>query len=426
MGTRWILLAVGILLAGGPAAAEEMTSREIERRLGVLAEEIERLKTQLVIPEKEELRPYFGLGPAASKVYGIARGVSLAGYGELTYENFKGTKDDGTPSGKRDQADFLRGVIYLGYKFSERVVFNSEIEFEHASTGKKGEASVEFAYLDFLLHPAIHARVGMLLIPMGWVNEQHEPVTFHGVLRPDVERFIIPTTWRENGAGVFGEPLPGLEYRLYAVAGLKASGFSADSGIRGGRQSGSVSLAEDLALTGRLDYKGLSGLTIGASFFAGNSGQGDQVGGQTIDAPVTLWDLHAQWRWRGIEVRALYAEGRVGEADRVNVLKGVTGKGSIGSRLKGGYLEVAYDLLPLLRPGTTHYLAPFVRYERLNTQAAVPAGYLADPANNRNLWTMGLTYKPIPNVAVKFDYQDRRNRAGTGVNQWNLGVSYLF
>ena len=209
MGTRWMVLALGILLAGSPATAEETASREVERRIGILAEEIEKLKTQLVLPEKEELKPYFGLGPAASRVYGITRGVSLAGYGELTYENFKGTKDDGTPSGKRDQADFLRSVIYLGYKFSDRVIFNSELEFEHASTGKGGEASVEFAHLDFLLHPAANLRMGMVLIPMGWVNEQHEPVTFHGVLRPDVERFILPTTWRENGVGVFGEPLPG-------------------------------------------------------------------------------------------------------------------------------------------------------------------------------------------------------------------------
>jgi hypothetical protein len=421
-----MVLALGILLAGSPATAEETASREVERRIGILAEEIEKLKTQLVLPEKEELKPYFGLGPAASRVYGITRGVSLAGYGELTYENFKGTKDDGTPSGKRDQADFLRSVIYLGYKFSDRVIFNSELEFEHASTGKGGEASVEFAHLDFLLHPAANLRMGMVLIPMGWVNEQHEPVTFHGVLRPDVERFILPTTWRENGVGVFGEPLPGLDYRFYVTAGLKASGFSAAEGVRGGRQSGARSLAEDLAFTGRLDYKGVPGLTLGASFFAGNSGQGDQVGGQTLEAPVTLWDLHAQWRWRGIDLRALYAEGCVGEADRVNLLKGVTGKASVGSRMKGWYLQGAYDVLPLFRPRTTHALSPFVRYEQLNTQAAVPAGYQADPANDRQVWTMGLTYKPIPNVAVKFDYQDRRNAAGTGINQWNVGMSYMF
>ena len=205
-----------------------------------------------------------GLGPAASKVYNVERGVSIGGYGEMLYQSFASETEDGSASAKSDQLDFLRAIVYVGYKFNDRIHFNSEIEFEHASTGKGGEVSVEFAYLDFSLRPELGIRGGMLLVPMGFINELHEPPIFYGARRPEVESAIIPTTWRENGAGIFGEAGP-VEYRAYAVAGLDASGFSA-SGIRGGRQKGARSLAEDFAFTGRVDLTSVPGLLAGISF----------------------------------------------------------------------------------------------------------------------------------------------------------------
>lgn len=419
--TRALVGALLALSASAAHAAEPTAPASgLDRKIEILAQEVEKLKGGEAAPAKERGAVY-GLGPSAGAVYFVPKGVSLAGYGEMVYQNPAGARDDGQPSGKLDEADFLRAVLYAGYRFSESILFNSEIEFEHASTGKGGEVAVEFAYLDFFLHPKANVRAGLLLVPMGFVNEKHEPVTFQGSLRPDVERYVIPTTWRENGVGLFGEIVPGIEYRAYLMAGPKGTGYTASDGIRGGRQNGAKSRAEDLAVAARVDYAGVPGLIAGASVFIGESGQGEGFGGRT-----TLWDIHAEANYKGLELRGLLVQGTIADADRINAAAKLAGSKSVGERMYGWYVQAAYDLLPLIRAGSVQSLAPFVRYERYNTQDRVPAGFLADPANDRTTVTYGVTYKPIPNVAVKADWQDRKNKAGTGVDQFNLALAYMF
>ena len=416
----------------GPPAAEQASERsekerlaEIERQTAILTEELEKLKLGEVAQEKPSPGMY-GFAPAASKVYGVTRGVSLGGYGEAVFQSPDEERDDGAPSGRANEFDFLRAVVYLGYKWSDRILFNSELEFEHASTGKGGEVSVEFAYVDFFLRPQVNFRGGMVLIPVGILNELHEPPVFHGAQRPRTESVIIPTTWRENGGGVFGQVGP-LSYRSYAVTGLSSSGFTASSGVRGGRQSGARSRAEDFAWTGRVDLNAVPGLLVGGSFFAGGSGQGARApNGETIDGRVTLFDLHARYDYRGLELRGLYARETVADAALINQSLGLSGVKSIGSRLQGAYVEAAYDLLTLAGKVSSQSLIPFVRYERFDTQAEVPSGFARDPANDQRLLTFGFGFKPHPSVALKLDYQDFDNRAGTGTNQWNFAIGYLF
>src|SRR3989304_4816166 len=137
------------------------------------------------------------------------------------------------------------------------MLFNSEVEFEHATTGEgseeKGEVSVEFAYLDFLLSQPFNARAGMVLAPIGLINESHEPIAFHGVRRPDVETQIIPSTWRGVGAGIFGEILPGLQYRTYIMEGLRAKEFT-KSDVVPGVNSGQWCLSKGAVTGDQLDY----------------------------------------------------------------------------------------------------------------------------------------------------------------------------
>ena len=115
--------------------------------------------------------------------------------------------------------DFHRFVLLFTHSFSERVRFVSELELEHAvvSPETDGELELEQAYIDFLLSRSFNLRAGMVLAPVGVINERHEPPVFHGVERPLVETVIIPTTWfgAGAGAGVHGElrggfPLPRL------------------------------------------------------------------------------------------------------------------------------------------------------------------------------------------------------------------------
>lgn len=398
---------------------------ELERRIDLLAAEIEKQRTAGAASGADEgpLSGVKGLAPAASKVYGVTRGVSIGGYGEALYERFADTAENGAPSGRTDQFDFLRQIIYVGYKFSDSVLFNSEIEFEHASTGKGGEVSVEFAYIELQRSPKLGLRVGMLLAPLGFVNELHEPPIFHGARRPEVESAIVPSTWRENGAGLFGEAGP-VQWRAYVLAGLASSGFSS-SGIRGGRQSGARSKAEDFGVAARVDFTGVPGLLVGGAVFSGDTGQGSTQDGRAIDGRLTLYDLHAQYEHRGLQLRALYARGTLGDVTRINRANGLSGNKSVGEGQYGWYAQIAYDLLTL-RPAGQWSLTPFARYERLDTQDGVPAGYSEDPALRRSALTFGVGVKPLPNVVFKADYTRQRNDARRGVSQFNLAVGYLF
>ncbi len=413
---------------------EPDTLLELERRIEILSREIEQLQIGEAAVVADQ--PAHGLGPAAAKIYQAGKGVSIGGYGEMLLERFDERKDDGTAANKSDKLDFLRAIIYLGYKFNDRILFNSEIEFEHASTGKDGEVSVEFAYLDFLFRDEVNARVGLVLVPMGFVNELHEPPIFLGARRPDLERRLIPTTWRENGAGIFGDLGP-VSYRAYIVtgfdgAGLDESGFSA-GGLRGGRQSGSKSLAEDFAFVARADWEITPGLTLGGSYYTGDSGQGadtsqgvipSAIPGEIIEARTDILDVHLQWRWRGLEFRALYVNVDLDQADLLNDFKGLTGMESIGSEMDGYYVQAGYDVLASRE--TNQALIPYARYEQFDTQSEVPSGFLRDPANDVDVITYGIAYKPIPNVVFKLDYQNFDNAAGTGTDQWNLAAGFLF
>ena len=401
---------------------------QVERKTDVLTEEVEKLRTQLVVPETTEYKSAYGLGPAASKVYQVGKGLSIGGYGEANYQvmvdDQGGMNSDGTVKNS-DNADFERLVLYAGYKFTDNILFNSEIEFEHGTAGdnKNGEVSVEFAALDFFIDPLANVRAGMVLMPMGFINQIHEPPFYFGNNRPEVERRIIPTTWREVGGGLFGELASGLTYTAYVVNGMDAKDFSSN-GIRDGRQSGSKALAEDLAFVGRVDYApdALPGVTVGGSAYLGNSGQGQTFDGVEADAFTQLYEAHLQWKYRGLEFRTLGSFGHIDDAAILSAAKGQ----AIGSQNYGWYTEAGYDILPHLFKDTTQYLAPFFRYEQMDTLASVPVGFADDLSKDIEIFQVGMNYKPIPNVVIKADYRNFKQKAGKAPDDFNLGLGFIF
>jgi len=406
------------------------TLQELQKRIDALALEIERLRIgEAATTPPAAQGPVPGFGPAASKVYAVKRGVSIGGYGQMLYQDFAARRDDGAPAGIPDTLDLERAVFYFGYKWTDHLLFNSEVEYEHAVSGEgePGETAVEFAYVDYHPWRRFGMRGGLLLVPLGFLTELHEPPIFHGALRPEVETLIIPSTWRENGLGVYGDLGP-ISYRAYMVASLNASGFSADQGIREGRQEGAASRAEDLAVTARVDWTPAPGFLLGAAAFTGRTGQGDSALGHPR---LTLWDAHAEWNARGVHLRGLYARGILSDAEAVSLAHDPllaidpTRGTAIGARTAGWYGEAAFNILTLLSHSERE-LSPFVRYEVLDTQAEVAPGYSRDPGNDRTVKTYGLTFRPIPNVVLKADVQDFGNRAGTGVDQFNFALGYLF
>ena len=419
--TRAELAAVN---ASAPAQPQRLA--EIERQIDVLAREIEQLRMGETAPAPAPAGTGLsGVGPAAAKVY-ARKGVSIGGYGEFLYDNFATLRQDGLPSGLRSHADLLRAVLYVGYKFDDRWVVNTELEVEHAVTAsdKGGEVEIEFAYLDYMASKNVRARAGLVLVPMGLINEMHEPPTFLGARRPEVEEVLIPTTWREIGAGFYGSA-GRFFYQLYGVNGLNSEGYTAE-GIREGRQEGSEALAVNWAATGRLDWTPAPGALVGAAVFSGGSSQGRLTpAGRSFSGLTTLVDVHADWKWRGLWLRGLYVHTAISDAAAINEANGLEGDESVGSRQWGWYAQGGFDVLSLTSASRAS-LTPFVRYERYDTQAQVPAGYARSRERDVTLLTVGAVFKPIEQISIKADWQKRTNTGRTGVNQWNVGLGYLF
>ena len=284
---------------------------------------------------------------------------------------------------------------------------------------------MEFAYVDFLATDDFGLRAGMLLIPMGLVNEFHEPTVFIGAERPITEKSIIPATWRENGGGIYGT-FDKVAFRAYVVNGFNGSAFSS-SGVRGGRQKGGKAKANDMAFTGRLDFAPTPGMFFGASVYTGGSGQGDiVVDGKEYGVRTSIFDVHAQVQARGFDVRALFAQAMLDDTVPLNHVLGLTGSKGVAEKMQGGYLQVGYDILSQVASTGDVAFTPYVRYEKVDTHAAVAAGFTRSASKDNTYTTFGLELKPIPSIVVKVDHMWVDNPADSGVNQFNVNVGYAF
>ncbi len=414
---------------------------EIERNLSILAEEFKKVKAETAGGSVDiELKEVFGGAPGASKIYlKPGKGLSIGGYGELVVSKIPDEGDN--------VVDAQRVILYAGYKFTENIFFNSEIEFEHGSTGGNsaspepgdGSASVEFAYLDFLINDYFNVRGGLLLVPFGLINEIHEPTGFYGVFRPSVESKIIPTTWRENGLGLHGEfnlqSIGDISYRAFIMNSTDSRGFRAKDN-RDLRTRGDRSRFNDVAFVGRLEYDPYPGITIGGSVFFGNTGQDQTVNTGTDTAPVpeeingkfTMYELDANFKYRGFHLRTLAVWTSLDDADLINMINEYKGNASVGEEQFGYYVTIAYNVLTEVETRSKYLkdITPFFRFETYDTQKSVPTGFERNLKNDRTEYTIGVNYKPIPNMVVKADYQWLNNEANSDNNQFNFGMGYVF
>lgn len=392
------------LAAPGPApAAEPANEPSLEERIGLLESEVVGLRRQRYNP------------------------TSISGYMDFHYNDFK-------PGSS--QLDFHRFVLLVGHEFSDSIRFYSELEVEHAfirggttaAPPGNGEVELEQAFVDFHINPRLALRTGVVLVPMGIQNERHEGPAYYGVERHQVESVIIPSTWFEPGIGAFGRiPLGdlapgGIDYKVYLLGSLDATQFRS-SGIRNGRTKGFFSNAEEPAVAGRLAYSGIPDLDLGTSFYYGDAGY-NVASTTTNKVSVLMYDFDAQYRWKRLDLRGLWARthiGRTGELNRV-----VTAANQpVAERLEGYSLEAGLHLLP-----ETHKwdLAVFGRYEVADTQKRVARGFTRAAQFDRNWITTGVSFWPHPDVVVKADYQFGENEHPTIVetDSFNLGLGWWF
>ncbi len=436
-GLRCVAL-LGCLAASSVFAADTAT---LEKRIDELSQELAALKLQ--VQQQNQSRPAAPAAPASSAAARVSADVEtasavppepeanqLGGYGEIVYSAFR--RDS-----SRNQADLRRFVLLFGHRFDDRLSFNSELEVEHAvaSSDDAGEVEVEQAFLDYRLPSGVAIRGGLFLMPLGLLNENHEPPVFFGVNRNEVETRIIPTTWREGGFGVHGATDFGLDYNFGVTTGFDTTKFDDPAApLAGSHQELQLARAHDLSVYGALNYRGIPGLLVGTGIFTGNSTHANAAFKEDPSAPdfagakgrVTLWDAHARWQSGPWDFAALYASGTIGDAAQIDAtlesFNDATGsdRAFLPSRFAGWYLQAAYKVW---EQGSLS-LSPFVRYEFFDTQAAMPAGFDRDPANRDHLLTAGFTLRVHPQVVLKADYQKYQDNALN--DRFNLGLGFMY
>lgn len=348
-----------------------------------------------------------------------ASAVTVGAYGEMLYNQ---------PEGDNGELDVQRLVLLFGYRFNDKTQFVTEIEFEHVN-----EVYVEQAFVNYNVANNVNLRGGLMLVPMGIVNEFHEPTTFNGVERPAMDNVIIPTTWREMGVGVNGRLNSlSLAYQAYLFNGFKSTigdgeggvtGFlKGSNGLRGGRQKAIKSTIDSPTFSTKLDYYGIPGLRLGLASYFGRTQASDAV--ETLDGAdigISMVGLDARYAYQKFTARGQFIHASLSDTEEYNAL---TGK-DLGSAIQGWYLEGAYNLLPV---DSEQKLFAFTRYETYDTHHETAGGLEDNAAYDRRDITTGLTYHIAPGVVVKGDYQFRTNEAaGDDVpNRLNFGIGVWF
>jgi hypothetical protein len=412
---RKSVLAASLSLVSGLAVAEssQPSMEEMWKIIQQQAAEIKALKEDAAARDKKieitDLKveatadSVEKVATTASAASSWAEKTSIGAYGELHYNKLEDQK-----TGKdTDKIDLHRFVLFVGHEFSDSVRFFSEFEVEHsiAGEGQPGEIEIEQAFVEWDWAQNQQAKAGVFLIPIGILNETHEPDTFFGTERNKVESEIIPSTWWEGGAGLSGELAPGLRYDAAVHSGL----FLDDTArIRSGRQKVGNAKADDYAYTARLKYTGIQGLELSATLqYQSDLFQGEEFGGaDSVDA--LLYELHAIYKSGPFGLRALYAAWDIDDG-----INAVTDRTDADER-EGFYIEPSYMITPKLGVA--------LRYSEWDDVRAT-AGF--DMKMEELMF--GINYYVSPTVVLKADYQDQDAAEGRAeLDGFNLGVGWSF
>jgi hypothetical protein len=343
-----------------------------------------------------------------------AENTQVGGYGEMHYNN----QDAENSENDIDEIDFHRFVLFFNHQFNDRLRLFTELELEHSVSGdgEKGETELEQAYIQYDLDDNHRINGGLFLLPVGLLNETHEPNTFYGVERNSVEKMVIPTSWWETGVGFSGQYASGLSWDAAMTSGLE---MGDDFQVRGGRQKGSKASANDPAYTTRLKYTGLPGLELAASYqYQVDANQGSKTGDDDyadIDAGQ-LMETHLVWNNGPFTLRALWAEWNFDGEDI---------EAANADEQSGWYVEPAWRF----RPGN-YEIGVYTRYEDVDSYK------LKGDSDEFQLgkfdeWQVGINYWPVPNVVIKADYRERNYDKGLTADDFDftgidLGLGYSF
>ncbi len=359
--------------------------------------------------------------------------LNLGGYGEVHFNKpfTKNQRELGT-------LDVHRLVMFLGYNFTSKTQFVTEIEFEYAK-----ELWIEQAFLQQKLNKYLNFRAGLLLVPVGIINEYHEPTTFNGVERPLIDNKLSLSTWREVGLGFSGTILPlTMKYQLYVVGGLNGYDskgiFNGSSGFREGRQKGSKAYVNSPALTGKIEFYGAKNLNVGISGYFGKSqsrlyGKLPQDNSDLLASAdssvvgISMLGVDARYRTNGLEFRGQVYYTLISNAEQYNAFTRTGAvRNDLGKSMLGYYVEAGYNVFKSFG-NIEQELIPFIRYEFYDTHNSV------EPETSRNLnyknaiLTTGFTLKLNQKAVIKTDVQFTKSAATERYNKiFSAGIGVMF
>ena len=393
-----------IMLAATPVWSADIS--ELERRIDILSDEMDQVK-----------------GSGGS---GLAHRTTIHGYGETHWVASEGSDT------KVDQHRFVVGVHS---KITDWIHLNMEMDFEHAMS----ELEFEFGHLDFLISPSLNFRVGTVLMPMGNLNEFHEPNNFFTVERPDFHKNLMPSTWQQAGGGIYGSK-GDYSYRLYLVNAVSALDesrkFRSTDFIRKGRSQITGIAVQNMAVTGRIERKTPGG-QAGISFYTGGA-SGDYIAedGQTS---ILIADFKTK---RGpFDLDFGIFKGWVEDTKEMNAqcgaVAGIACDSTIPKSAFGLLGTFAVHLPELMQKKTIHNVIPYVQYQKVRPNDEKGDGATAAPGKNYDVVTVGAAYKPHPQVALKAGYRTnfyggtkaanaRPGKPGTTQSYFELGVGYQY
>jgi hypothetical protein len=344
---------------------------------------------------------------AAQKLFdeGTSNKLTIGGYGEIHSNH---------PENGNGKVDVHRLVTLFGYKFNDKVQFISEIEFEHVK-----EVYVEQAFMSYSITDNLNLRAGLMLIPMGIVNEYHEPTTFNGVERPGMDKSIVPSTWREIGFGINGRlDNASIKYQAYIFNGFSSNGLGGSNGLRSGRQKGAEAMFNESNLSTRIDYYGIGNLKVGFSGYFGNTNV--DVDSDAPKVGISMVGFDARYTNNRFGARGQYITASISDTEDYNTYY----ESNLGSKLAGYYVEASYNLLETSK---TEKLDLFARYSNYDTHASVAGSLVANDAYDRNVLTTGLTWHVADGAAFKMDYQILGNESSDDTSSvLNFGVGVWF
>ncbi len=348
-----------------------------------------------------------GYQNTAARLMSQDRKLTIGGYAQIDYNQ---PLDADTYN--NSVLDIHRLVMLFGYKFNNRTQFITEIEYEHVS-----EVYIEQAFVDYRINNYMNLRAGLMLIPMGIVNEYHEPPTFMGVERPMLDNYIVPTTWREIGIGLTGTiPNASLKYQAYIVNGFMS--FNGTPTLRGsdalrkGRQKGAESFMNAPNVATKVEYFGFKGLNLGLSGYVGNTQSTLYNGIEKNDAAavaradssvvgVAMIGIDARYTNGGLHLRGQWNYSSISNTVAYNNLSYPNGKpNDLGSAISGYYVEAGYNVFNISKTIKTE-LIPFVRYSEFDTHAQVAGELARNDTYHRTVITTGMGWKVSPGATSR-------------------------